>query len=175
MTDNSRYNICETKFKNPLAKVTLEEAGRLRNESLASSSSDATFSTTSTSQSSSATLIATSGAQSISTPTPTTSSIPTENNASISGGTIAGIVIGVLAVIAILIAGIFLMKRRRRNTAGERRGVVHEADASDQSPRPMLSEGSGWIADGKTYNGSPPAYHQHKVELPTTERRAELQ
>lgn len=184
MEDDSKYNICHTKFKNPMSNITEQDAARLRAESLATISSSSalptTIGSTSSLQSSSASLTATNVGQEASTPTPSSSQIPAASGSSISGGAIAGIAIGAVAGIAIVLAGIFiLMKRKREARTGPEKGAaVYEAYGSDVSAQPVISTGggqNGWVADGKTYGGSPPAYNQPKVELPSTQPPAELQ
>lgn len=173
-----------------MANITEQDAARLRAESLANISSSSstsssttveTISSTSSSQISSSTLTATNVGQAGPNPTPSPTRIPAVNGPSLSSGAIAGVAIGAVAGIAILLAGIFFMMKRRRGAKdGQEKGaVIHEAYGSDQSTHPVINGGGGqgsWVANGKTYSGSPPSYNQqHKVELPTTRPAAELQ
>ncbi|KAF2087595.1 hypothetical protein K490DRAFT_65426 [Saccharata proteae CBS 121410] len=105
-----------------------------------------------------------------STPAPTTSSSP--SSSSLSGGAIAGIVIGICALLALLVASTFFLLRRRKHRLGRSQSRTHEVDASGSAI--AEKDGSNPYAgnDGKAAELYSPA--DTTAELPSPPAMHEL-
>lgn len=91
------------------------------------------------------------------TASPSTSSVPSEvHHSSLSGGAIAGVVIGILVLFALIaVAAVLLMKRRRVLAFRER-----EATARANRLAPVMQEGD---PSYEMQSGKPTALHKETV------------
>lgn len=139
--------------------------------SLTATTPTSTSSSSTTSQTSATNILSSisSSATSASTSSPTSSPVANEDS-SIGGGTIAGIVIGAVAGIALIAGGIFWMRRRMRKSA-EMRGY----SAASRKDNPGPPRPPAYTSGRETKYTDVPSQHQQPMqELDASARPAEM-
>jgi hypothetical protein len=176
-TGDNKINICISNFTSPQEGMSTDEANQVYSAAISNTSVTATkqivqptpFSTRQLDSTAAPTLTSTmtSGTStSTGTPAPTENTSPSassnSDSLSVSGGAIAGIVIGVLAVIAI-VGGLFWLLRRRKN---KKNGMT----GTKEAPKAAAGESAAYHSSNQrtTFGGYYTGHGHDRSEIVVT-------